>query len=513
MSTKISAAVRHQEVRYENMVVNQLEQTVTAPDVWKTRVRVVARTVDGNIDISKLCDNVSWQDESSGDLRNINTQAAMSGSITLHKPALRQYAKLLPPVFSARVVDGVDRWGALGVVVICQVGYGKHFTNLWAMRVTPGYNTGTAETVTLSDGSWTLNLTDDLWTLAQTVADFKYTAGKKSRKHGWRCDEIAQDVCKRYRVPVRVLSQGTAYFSLSPSATKLTSPVHVLTAAYQEETKRTGRTFIIRWGAPDKKFPFGALEVVPMRRNRNLTKFRKLLLDATLTRNQSLGFATIIEARATQKGKGGKAHKLTATVRSDDGIHRFGFIRKTVNFGEVSSQLELSILAKRALAHRLTPIRTAELNHPGIATIRRGDAIHIDLPEEGYTDATLLSLEAPKTKGKSKLLVAALKDAEQDDPTMFGLPPDTTDTGKKGKSKQPTNQPTVLPVANQGIAFVTSAAHSVAAGSYTIDLQTSFIDVLDPREVRAEVDKAVRDWKTKKPSTPSKKAGQRKGHH
>ena len=54
----------------------------------------------------------------------------------------------------------------------------------------------------------------------------------------------------------------------------------------------------------------------------------------------------------------------------------------------MSSELELKILAKRSLAQRLTPIRSAEINHPGIRAIRRGDAIHIDLPEEGYAQVS-----------------------------------------------------------------------------------------------------------------------------
>ena len=500
MAAATSAKQRHQEIRFEDMAVEPLEQTITTPDLWKTRVRVVARTVDGNIDISTLCDGVNWSDDSNDDLANINTQAAMTGSITLKKPALRQYNKLLPPVFSARVVNGTDRWGALGVVVIAQIGYGSHYMNMWAMRVGPGYNSDVGESISLADGSWTLNLADDLWTLAQTVADFKYSAGKKVRKNGWRCDQIAADVCKRYRVPVRTLAQGTAYFSLTQAQTNLTSPVSVITAAYGEETKRTGRTFIVRWGAPDSKHPFGALEVVPMRRNRNLSKLRQQLLDATLTRSQSPSFATIIEATGTLKGK--KAKKLTYTATSAAGIRRFGWVRKTVNFGQVSSELELQTLAKRALAQRLTPVRTAELNHPGIATIRRGDAIHIDIPEEGYGEVSLNALQTPKGK-QPKWLISALKAAEKSDPSMFGLP-DTTLASQEataGNTSATTpaadaNVPALLPIANQGIAFVTSASHSVAAGSYTMDLQTSFIDVLDPREVRAQVDKTIRDWKS-----------------
>ena len=235
-----------------------------------------------------------------------------------------------------------------------------------------------------------------------------------------------------------------------------------------------------------------------MRRNRNLSKLREQLLDATLSRSQSNGFATIIEAHGTLSRKHGKTRKLTYTATSNDGLKRFGWVRKTINFGKVSSELELRILAKRALAQRLTPIRTAELNHPGIATIRRGDAIHIDLPEEGYGDVTLNALQTPKGK-TPKWLISSLTAAEKSDPSLFDL------TAPPPGSKPDANLPALRPVANQGIAFVTSAAHSVSAGSYTMDLQTSFLDVLDPREVRAQVDKTVRAWKASHKPKPKPK--------
>jgi uncharacterized membrane protein YgcG len=58
------------------------------------------------------------------------------------------------------------------------------------------------------------------------------------------------------------------------------------------------------------------------------------------------------------------------------------------------------------------------------------------------------------------------------------------------------NQAAVTPVADQGIAFVTSVQHNVSQGSYTVDIQTSFVDVLDPGEVRAMVDQALRKSKS-----------------
>lgn len=525
------------EQKYEKLATESLQTTVTTPDFWKTRIRVLARgtlsngTV-GTTDITRLCDSLTWQDYSTDDLHNVNTQAAMTGTIELRKQALRDYAKfagLLYPgagesytarVGSLGVGPGVASPGALGGVIVCQVGYGGTFTNVWAMRVQPGPDNTVSETIEMSDGAWTLNLADDLWTLGQTVADFKYTKGKTIHKNGWRCDQIAHDICQQYKIPVRTLSKGTAFFALSTSDTQLTSPLHVITLAYQQETNRTGRTFIIRWGAPGKRFPLGALEVIPMRRNRVLYQFREQLTEATLTRSQQLDFATIIEARGQiQDGK--KTRKITATVQNKGAMKRFGWVRKTVNYGKVSSHQELVILAQRSLAQRLTPLRTAELTNPGIATIRRGDAIHINLPEEGYANKQLQAYSQPGSKQQhGKVYAAALRAAEKKDPSLFAMPAPSVSaqigsqeatTGDTTDGAADANTPALLPTSNQGVAFVTSAVHTVDAGEYTMDMTLAFVDVLDPARVRSEVDKAVRAYKasqktaTKKKTTTTKK--------
>jgi hypothetical protein len=487
--------------RNQKRATSHLQDELRAPDFWKTRLRTLVRWEGHTIDISRLCDTLTWQDQSSDDLRNINTQAAMTGSVTLHKPALREYDRLAPLIFpgesfSARVTK--DRTylkpGAMGSQIICQVGYGNTYTNLWVMRVVPGYNANTAEQVTLSDGSWTLTLADELWNIAQNVADYKYTKGKKIRPNGWRCDEIAHDLCRRYRIPVRFLAQGTAYFGLTHAQTTLTSPIHVITEAYHEETKRTGRTFIIRWGAPNKQFPVGALEIVPMRRNRLLYALREQLLEATLGRSQSPDFATVIEARGqiVTGTKKKKTKKVTYTALNKRAIRRNGWVRKTINFGKVESEAELKVLATRMLAVRLTPVRTAELTNPGIATIRRGDAVRINLPEEGYTSVKLLPYADVQAK-----ISPALRDAEKLDPSLFDLATASVGALAPNTSQKvlDANVPARLPIADQGIAFVTSAVHSASAGSYTMDLQMGFIDVLDPAEIRAQVDQAVRRYK------------------
>ena len=472
--------------------------TYSAPepaiDLWKQDFRFSARVDGGTYDISSLVESVTWQDQSSDALANINTQCAMIGSITMRKPALHQYDKLLPAVFSARV----GHLGALGAVIICSIGYGGKYTPVWAMRCSPGENATVAETVGLSDGTWTLNLADDLWTIGLTKADFKYTKGKVIRKQGWHAHEIAADVCHKMKVPVKQLATGTSWFDLPTSATTLVSPLAVIVAAYQEETKRTGKTFIVRWAAPDSKNPTGALEVIPMRRNPSLLKFRDQLINAALTRSQAVDFATVIEARGYLKLASGKHHNITHLEINAAGVKRFGWVQKAVQFNAVESMGELVTLAKRVLAVRLTPIRTAELTHPGVATIRRGDAIRIDLPEEGYGQTIVKALATP-TSG------AGLLAAEKKDPSLFGLPDPSLTAPVDPNAAAPAEPaadaltPALLPVADAGIAFVTSVVHAAAAGSYTVDMQTGFIDVLDPGQVKTQIDAATRAAKA--PST------------
>jgi hypothetical protein len=485
-------------------------------DLWKTKLRFLAKSPAGTFDISRYVESVSWQDKSADEqLTRINTQAAMLGSLAMRKPAPHQYKQLLPGFFSALVKGGDARYGALGVMIVAQIGYGSQWRSLWAMRVVPGDNSTVAEQVELSDGAWTLTLADDLWLIGQSVADFKFVKGKKVRKQGWRCHEITHEVCQRFRIPVATLTQGTAWIELPLHQTRLTSPLAVIVAAYKAESKRTGKVFVIRWAAPSGKHPTGALEVIPMKRNPNLYQFRKQLISATLTRSQSTGFATVIEARgyvkkakqtkqspATEHDVADHHHpeKVEYVAKNSQAIKRFGWVQKVVDFGSVHSRGELEILAKRSLAVRLVPIRTASLTHPGIATIRRGDAIRINIPEEGYGTGKIAALQTPHSPAQADakgVSADALKQAEQNEPWLFGLPDPSAmakTTNPPTEVKKDANTPTVLPVADSGVAFVTSVLHQVSAGSYTIEIGTSFIDVLDPGEVQAEADKTKRDW-------------------
>jgi hypothetical protein len=478
-------------------------------DLYKNNFRFEARVAGEKLDLSPYITEAQWSTASSDTVLTTNMgplTAPVTGSLSLTKPALQQYKQLVPPslsaVINAKTHD--DRWGAVGVVVDASVGWGRSYTPLWALTVANSGQGESAESVELQDGSWTLQLADPLTTLRTIQADFKFTKGKRTRKRGWTAHEITATVCKKYKIPVVRLARGTGHFELTASTdTQNTDPLTVIYAAYQKEMARTGKVFVIKWGPPSKRHPVGGLEVVPLRRNPNLLVMREQLVDAILTRDKSGNFCTVVKATGKLKHAKGKTKEISATVKSAPSIKRFGLINRNVDMGTVGSHAELKILAKRFLVQALVPVRTAELTHPGVATLMAGDAIRIQIPEEGYAPIDLAALETPSPRHSS----AALKAAEKLDPTLFAKPDQsllTTGNTTKNSSSSSTGLIVagVTNVPDQGIAFVTNIQHTIQAGTYTIDVQTGFTDQLDPANVQEMVDLTLRKQKaTKKKST------------
>lgn len=493
-------------------------------DLFRSRFKVTAYTDNGTFDISSFCTQITWQEDSADTLQYADQSVPLTGTITMAKPALRQYKTLMPDAFNAMANPKTKtaRLGATGVVIRLDVAYGSrkgaHWQPLWAMRCMPADQTA-SETVTLGEGGgWTLNLVDDTYLLGLSVDDWKFTKGKKTHKKGWLADEITIAVCRKYNVPVSSVAKGTAYQDVNITGTLGKSPLLVISDAYNAETAKTGKAYIMRWGAPTQQFPTGALEVVPFRRNSALLELREQITEATLSRSTNADFATWITATAKLKQPKGKTKKLTYEAQSVSAIKLFGLIHRNVDFGSVGSLQELQILAKRQLAYLMTPIRAAEIVNMGVATVRRGDAVRINIPEEGYGDTLLAVDTVPSSVNqkddrhgkKNKQTSTALQQAALNDPTLFGVPSVSGLSTAAAKTLEGNlNAATSVPiqVADQGIAFVTSITHSLTAGAYSMDMTMSFSDILDPLDVQAEMDANIRAAKLAAAAAAAAKAG------
>jgi hypothetical protein len=118
----------------------------------------------------------------------------------------------------------------------------------------------------------------------------------------------------------------------------------------------------------------------------------------------------------------------------------------------------------------------------------------------------------------NKVSAAALKQAEKDDPGLYGLPNAKLAAKVSSASVdaqlfgEDTTQ--ILGVPDQGIAFVEYVQHTVEVGSYQVDIQTGFTDMLDPKLIQQELDAAKRAAKAaaaKKSSNSGSSAGNTTG--
>jgi hypothetical protein len=114
---------------------------------------------------------------------------------------------------------------------------------------------------------------------------------------------------------------------------------------------------------------------------------RNQILDAEIVETHKNNYATVLTAHATIKTGKQEHRKVKVTVYDNDTVKRFGWIHAEQTFQGIDSVHELRNRAKHELAQRMHPDRTITLSHAGIALVRRGDTMELDIPEFGYKGA------------------------------------------------------------------------------------------------------------------------------
>ena len=389
---------------------------------------------DDELDIGPYLEQCEWRDEGSED--DVNAIPILRGSITLRKP----HAKQTPMVIRD------------GHLIMCEVFWYAQWRPLWEMRLTQ-------ERVTVEDGTWSWELADDMLMLAGSNGSVTYKKGRKRRKRGYKYHEIVRLVARKYHVPLGQVAKGTEWIkSFSYDDEPL---LELFRLALEKERKATGRRYVMRWGpispstakkaagrkqkktvkqAKAARRPQFGLTIVPMRRNPILYYFRDQITSAQVGRDRRDTLATVIVAEGrvkTGKGKNQKTKKLKIRVAAKKALKRYGYIIREIKLGTVTSQKKARQRATRSLAKGLKPVRIIEnFQHPGIAMLRRGDAMRVAIPEENY----------------------------------------------KGRS---------------GVVFVTAVTHSVTASGYDMQLSLGFTDPMDPNKIKAEIEKAKRKSKSR----------------
>lgn len=250
---------------------------------------------------------------------------------------------------------------------------------IWRMRV---------ESVNASAAAGTheVQIADEMAWLQKSRDDWMFKKAKKGkannrtkRVNGWLAHQIAKEVCRRYGVKVGRLAKGT--HRITNLTEKNASPLEIIMKAYKIERSHTGRKFVVRMRE-------GKLEVVLLRRSKTLLLLGETLIEATIARSLRKGLATAAHVRATLKdGKKERHKKLEAEVVAKRASKRYGFVRTTIRLEDpVHSKAEARKLAKRKLITSMRPSRQVTLEHPGVSSLFRGDAIKLRLPELGLTE-------------------------------------------------------------------------------------------------------------------------------
>lgn len=273
-------------------------------------------------------------------------------------------------------------WGDEIMVEVSPTG-GLNFTELWRMRIDQPYRD-------FLPASRTFQLANALGWLSRSTDDFKYVKDK-AHPHGWLAHEIAIDIAKQYRVPIGVVAETT--HRIKKLVMLQASPLDVIGAAYKREKQYTTKRFVI---ACDH----GKLNITPLRRSSRLLELGPTLIAASFQQQMAANFATSLTVRATgkvEKGKDKKGKKRTGTgkiivkVESASAIARYGFVHREVWAHDADTVAEAVTAGKRHLTLVGKPDYTLNLTHPGLAGIRRGDAIRALLPEQALTQVIFVS--------------------------------------------------------------------------------------------------------------------------
>lgn len=300
-------------------------------------------------DISGLVNSVNWDEEG----------MMLTGSISVVAPVPRTKADRKFTVRDGNIIKLDALWG------------GK-WRNVWVMRVEePSDDLGRRE--------GTFQLVDDSKIAHMSKGDFKYKKEKKRRPKGWKCDEIAVDVAKKWKIPLGHVAQGTK--DITDLVEHNVSPIDAIMQAYKQERNFTGTRFIFSWR-------HGKLHITKLRRNKVLYALREQIVAAVVSRSRGKRFFTAMELTANVKDGDRKKKKLKATVVAHRAARRYGYIKIQHSLkAKVKSKAEMEDIGRRIIARsiRKHTLPSITISHTGIPWIRRGDAIEINLPEYGFT--------------------------------------------------------------------------------------------------------------------------------
>lgn len=360
---------------------------------------------------------------------------------------------------------GTDLRVNTGDLIACEVALarGGSYRELWRMRVWE-------PAIAINDQEYTYQLASDLRRLDQSFDDFVFVKDKL-HPQGWRGDQIIRALCEQYGISLvmpklkHVFKKLVWHGNADEQKSVYALIVYVLTVERNHHQARYRMDMVAR-----------TLRISAFAKNTDLLAFAEMILDASYNSSFHERFATEVEAISTPeqvKAKDAKGHrrvtkkKITATVRSQVGIQRYGLIHRRVYSKDADSVAALHGEAQRFMARVLNPAREMSFSHEGIPSIRRGETVRVNVGQtfdgqdfdvftvgvrhavtpQGYTMNVTLQFDDPFTANARDMILNKLTDTavarERTQPKAKKKAKTTTTTTVKKTQKAINRGPTL----------------------------------------------------------------------
>lgn len=315
-----------------------------SPSTIDFRVTLLRGNGIAPLPLDSVIETIDWADEAD--------TVTLSGSASLRRPVPSDPASL--PIGRGHRLRLAVRWN-------------EKWHRLWDMRVLP-------PEINLEDGQVSVEFADEMEALKRSRRDWIFRKSK-SRPKGWKPEQIALNVLRKTGVRPGSIAKTNVY--IDRLRKKDTNAWDVISEAYQKETNKSGRDYLIRMRD-------GRFDVLERRRNPVAFVIGQDAIGVSVRQIPAQQKPFTVLTGTGRVGKGKDAKKVRYTEGPKAIVARFGYVHRVKSYGTVSSLSALKGLVRRDLAKAIKVKREATVTVPLIPFIRRGDALFLEFPKEGF---------------------------------------------------------------------------------------------------------------------------------
>lgn len=311
-----------------------------SPERVDVRVRVV-RFDKSELDVGAAVESIDWTDGKEG----------LSGSVTFRRP-VQLDPKSLPVTGGSQRLRVIVRWG-------------DQWYTLFETRLDdPEVNLTGVLTATHGDDLAALDVGEREWLFRKD----------KAHPKGWFAHEIVIFAAGKLGVRLGKIAKGERRLGTVKLEGTLAD---LIEKVYKEEKTTGGRQFVVRMRNR-------RLDILEFERNKIVYEVgRDTATDISIKREYPKEPVTVLTGKA-KVGKGKARKTVRFTVAQPGVIAKFGKKSSVKDYGKLPSRRSLQTRVMRDYAEGIRPKRSVEVSNAFMPFVRRGDAVYVDVPTEGF---------------------------------------------------------------------------------------------------------------------------------